>query len=327
MKRFSFFQILVGLLVSVLFLVLLAQRIELSALKTEIGNITPIWLLFAVLFLGLDYALRIKRWQLLLSVSNPAIEYRQCASPLLASYALNNLMPFRIGDAFRVVAIQSASDVALGRITVTLIFERILDFVCLILVLLVSSSVLSMSNRAIFGTDYLSRLLENSSDYFVPGMLILIAGIVVIYVLWRRVGAFDQFLVDIATGVREFNRPSLWISLLSYSMAVWILEGMVFLATAISLTNSFPVLANWYALGVGSLSTLLPSAPGYVGTFDYFTSLAYVQAGFAEEAAIAIAIAVHLVLWIPITMVGCILLVWILPESYRHTIRQLKSTN
>jgi hypothetical protein len=49
---------------------------------------------------------------------------------------------------------------------------------------------------------------------------------------------------------------------------------------------------------------LLPSSPGYVGTFDYFASLALTAYGAPVAGAAAFAVVTHLMLWAPVTVAG-----------------------
>lgn len=71
-----------------------------------------------------------------------------------------------------------------------------------------------------------------------------------------------------------------------------------------------PVVASpagaWLAMPIGSLSTIIPSAPGSLGTFDYFVMEAMKLDGNSINAAASYAFVVHLVLWIPSTIAGVI---------------------
>ncbi|HSC81948.1 MAG TPA: lysylphosphatidylglycerol synthase domain-containing protein, partial [Chitinolyticbacter sp.] len=57
-------------------------------------------------------------------------------------------------------------------------------------------------------------------------------------------------------------------------------------------------------LPVGTLATLIPSTPGYVGTFDYFTVRAMTALGNGQVVATAYALLVHALLWLPPTLAG-----------------------
>ena len=55
---------------------------------------------------------------------------------------------------------------------------------------------------------------------------------------------------------------------------------------------------------MATLATLIPSTPGYIGTFDYFMTWAMIQLGNAPSPAAAAAFLVHTLLWLPPTIVG-----------------------
>ena len=100
-----------------------------------------------------------------------------------------------------------------------------------------------------------------------------------------------------------FRKPALGLKLVALSVVIWTLEGAVFATVANGLAIATD-LGPWFALSTGTLGTLLPSSPGYIGTFDYFTMLGLVAFGTNNDLATAFAFIVHLVLWLPLTLVG-----------------------
>jgi glycosyltransferase 2 family protein len=52
------------------------------------------------------------------------------------------------------------------------------------------------------------------------------------------------------------------------------------------------------------LGVIVPSAPGYVGNFEYFTVLGLALFGIAQETAFAYALLAHICQFIPIAAVG-----------------------
>jgi hypothetical protein len=57
-------------------------------------------------------------------------------------------------------------------------------------------------------------------------------------------------------------------------------------------------------MSTGTLATLLPSSPGYVGTFDYFAMQGIIAYGAAKEPAAAFTLLAHILMWLPLTVVG-----------------------
>jgi hypothetical protein len=56
--------------------------------------------------------------------------------------------------------------------------------------------------------------------------------------------------------------------------------------------------------GVVNLATTLPSAPGYVGTFDAPGIAVLVLYNVQEELAAAYTLVLHAALWLPVTLLG-----------------------
>lgn len=96
----------------------------------------------------------------------------------------------------------------------------------------------------------------------------------------------------------------LLVRLLFFSAAAWLAEGLVFWSAAQAISGISEPAGAWVALPVATFATLIPSTPGYLGTFDYFAARTMVEFGNAEPAAAAFAVLVHVLLWLPPTLIG-----------------------
>jgi hypothetical protein len=72
--------------------------------------------------------------------------------------------------------------------------------------------------------------------------------------------------------------------------------------------HAFPFKVSFFTLmlmnGIVNLATTIPSAPGYVGTFDA-PGIAVLQAyGVPKATAAAYTLSLHIALWFPITALG-----------------------
>jgi hypothetical protein len=94
------------------------------------------------------------------------------------------------------------------------------------------------------------------------------------------------------------------VRLVIWSVAAWLAEGCVFWCAALAISSIPAPEAGWLALPVGTLATLIPSTPGYVGTFDYFTVRAMTVLGNDQVVSTAYAFLVHSLLWFPPTLIG-----------------------
>jgi hypothetical protein len=84
----------------------------------------------------------------------------------------------------------------------------------------------------------------------------------------------------------------------------WLIETVkywfVMRAFAIDLTFVDLMLVN----GVANLFTIIPSGPGYVGTFDAAGIGILIALGLRQDIATAYTLVLHAVLWLPVTLLG-----------------------
>ena len=126
-----------GLIFASLFAWLVLRRLNFAEVGRAIATIHWPVLVLAVLALALGYSVRIIRWWLMLRASDPALPLVACVRPLLISVAVNNVIPFRAGDALRVVGFRKQLAATPVRVFATLVAERVLDLTVLLAVFLV----------------------------------------------------------------------------------------------------------------------------------------------------------------------------------------------
>ena len=121
---------------------------------------------------------------------------------------------------------------------------------------------------------------------------------------WSRPA--QKYVTQFLSALDVLRTPRLSLGLLALSVLAWICEGGVFALVAYGLNFSGDTIAPWFAAATGTLATLIPSSPGYVGTFDFFTMQALIAYGASASVAGAFAVVVHTVLWLPLTIAGLV---------------------
>jgi hypothetical protein len=88
------------------------------------------------------------------------------------------------------------------------------------------------------------------------------------------------------------------------SVVIWLLETVKYWFVM----QAFDFQVSFFALmlmnGVVNLATTLPSAPGYVGTFDAPGIEVLVLYGVRDAIATAYTLVLHAALWLPVTLLG-----------------------
>jgi glycosyltransferase 2 family protein len=299
-----------GLAVAGLFVALLARRVAWAGVRHALAGASPWPLVLGLAALTCDMAARITRWWLMLRAVEPDLPLASCVRPFLGSLSLNNTMPLRAGDIVRVVGFRRTLRAPVAHVAGTLVLERMLDLLVLLAILLAGVA----GNRGAFPRPFLvAARAAGALTLAVLLALTLCPGPITGLLRRGMAKAFDgrswlpgvtRAVDQVAAALALLRSPARAARLVGLSVAAWLLEGAVFACAAWSLHLGVPWQAPWLALGAGTLATLLPSSPGYVGTFDYFASLGLIAYGAPAEGAAAFALVTHLLLWVPVTVVG-----------------------
>ena len=311
MKVTQVAQLTLGVLFAAFFIWLIARQIDPAELVGALRNTKPIWIIAALGAFCCGYLCRIARWRKMLLQDNPLLSFKDCAGPLLASFAINNVLPFRSGDMMRTFAFNRQLGTSSGIVLASLFVERLLD---LLMVLLILGSALAMFHLNFERFAGIGSIMLFTLSLLIV-LVLLFPGMFtpLVRVLNRLlIKLFPKFGTKIATEINKglnslvhLAKKSTMLILLLWSSAAWLSEGTVFWCVAMALhpVISTPA-AGWLALPVGTLATLIPSTPGYIGTFDYFTIKAMTALANTTAISTAYALLVHALLWIPPTLTG-----------------------
>jgi glycosyltransferase 2 family protein len=303
-----------GAALGVGFALLLARGVDWADVGQLLAGASPGALMLGVTALGAGMLVRITRWWWMLRAFDPALPLASCARPFLVSLALNNTLPLRAGDVVRIFGFGRVLRAPAARVLGTVMLERLLD----LMVLLLFFGLAVVGAAGVFPRGFLvaaagAGVVGGTALLLLIGAPAMVARALeslvrLVGTRWPRlrpVQPLARQLVD-ALGLLADGRRS--AALLALSLTAWMLEGLVFVASAAALDIVHPWPAPWLALAAATLSTLLPGTPGYVGTFDYFATLGLVAYGVNGNAAAAVAVLVHVLLWLPVTVTGLALL-------------------
>jgi len=110
----------------------------------------------------------------------------------------------------------------------------------------------------------------------------------------------DNFLSGLI--IVNHKRNIFWAFI--FSLIVWSVEASTYYVVSLSFNIDLPAYVFLLTVVIVNIGILIPSAPGYVGAFEFFciSSLAIFTIG--KSIALSYAIVLHAVLFIPITVIG-----------------------
>ena len=248
-------------------------------------------------------AVRAERWYELLRF-NGAQPRRSDAYGLVAVANFgNNVLPARAGDALRVVLLAPRAQTDPRTVIGTIVAERVLDVVVLVGLFLV------LAYGVLGGIDVPSSGRLAATALIVAGLTALIG--LLAYLLHRRghLRPVLAFLAPMTEATRRLGGRRHGTELLVWTLLVWALEWTAWWLTAQAASLDLGVLEVGYLMGLAATFALIPSGPGYVGTFDAAVVFGVRALGRTGAQALSYLLLLRFVVTVPITLVGLVVLV------------------
>ncbi len=312
MKRWHLW---LGLAVSGGFLYLALRGLHLGEVVAALGQANYWWLVpgVAVYFVGVW--VRAWRWHYLLRPLK-AIPTRTMFPIVTIGYMGNNIYPARAGEVLRAAVLKRREGVPISASLATILVERVYDGVVMLgFVFLNLPRLTEMSGHSGFVGSIRSLALWGSGAFLGALAAFLLAAMFpyraerLLRGIARRLpsGIQEKTLglgLRFLQGLESLRSPREALMVFVTSVIIWLLETGKYWFVM----HAFPFRVDFFTLmlmnGIVNLATTLPSAPGYVGTFDTPGIAVLRAAGVAGEVAAAYTLVLHAALWLPITALG-----------------------
>jgi uncharacterized protein (TIRG00374 family) len=313
MKRWQFW---IGVVISLVFLYLALRGLKLENLGEAIRNANYWWLIPGVTIYFLAVWARAWRWHYLLRPVK--IISTRAMFPIVAiGYMGNNIYPARAGELLRAVVLKRHENVPISASLATIIVERVFDGVVML-----SFVFINLPELARLTSD--SGLVGNIQTVAILGTVAFIGALVVFLLAAMFPEQAEVLITQIVNrlvperfrekllglikkfmgGLESLRSPREALMVFFTSLVIWLLETGKYWFVM----HAFPFQVSFFALmlmnGIVNLATTIPSAPGYVGTFDA-PGIAVLTAYNVNQAiAAAYTLVLHIALWVPITLLG-----------------------
>ena len=304
-------KILLGWLITLYFLFLTLSKLDFLQIISQLHLVNLNWIFGAVIILVVDYALRIIRWWLMFRSTEFKPPFWLCCRFFLIGNALNNFLPLRAGDIYRIVEFSNQSRIPSSTVFATVAVERIFDVSSLLILLYlgISGDVgnIIFSNFPTEIQDAI-KLLTISCFILVLSLLLLPSQIKkMLEFLIKYISIPSKiynFIFSTLVSIQNLLSLSRVTYLIIFSIFVWFIEALAYGAIQSSLSLELPINAMLISNTFATISTLFPSSPGYIGTFHYFAALSLSVFGVSAIVAASFAIVMHSLLWVTVSSFG-----------------------
>lgn len=238
--------------------------------------------------------------------------------PIVAiGYMGNNIYPARAGEVLRAFVLRRKEDVPVSASLATIIVERAFDGIVMLgFVFLNLPELVGLTGESGFIGNIRTLTLIGAGVFLIAVLVFLLMALIpertskILYWFVTRLvpNRFREpvmsFITRFISGLASLRSPADVAMVLVTSIVIWLFETGKYWFVM----QAFPFEVSFFALmlmnGIVNLATTIPSAPGYIGTFDA-PGIAILEA-YQVPGAIAAGytLVLHAALWLPITVLG-----------------------
>ena len=290
-------QAIIGLLISIVGIYWAFHDFAFDEFLETIKSVKYEYVLLACVLIISSVWLRAIRWKYLFK-SEDGVETYSLFRYELIGYFGNNVLPLRLGELLRAYILGKRYSLSKSYIFGTIVLERILDTLTLILLSIILLFIYPLTNLI--------------KSYIYTGMILSVILVILLIILKRMnlVNTERGFIFNISRFFQSFKNleynkiPIIFIlSIFTWSI-YWIDVHLIQYAFGFEMTPAHSLLL----LVVSSLFMAIPSAPGMIGTFH--VGVKYVMlvqfATYTVSEAVSFAIILHAYGYIAYTLLGAI---------------------
>lgn len=313
-----------SLLVSLVFLWFVFRGIDTSRILAGFRNASYLYLVPAIALYFVGVWVRSVRWKVLL---NPiaTLSLRALFPVVVIGYMANDILPARMGEFVRVYVLGQKEQVPRTSALGTIVIERVLDAITMLLLLATAALAVPLNGNIkrvaavavlVLGVGILLLGLVVVLPQFSLRTLSLVTRVLPSTLEARITGISESFI----SGLSVVRSVRTLAGALALSVVAWLFEGSMYFVLAQGFHLSVAPSVILMTLAVANLATLVPAAPGYLGTFEagakaVLSGLAGIPWGIASGYILLL----HAALVVPVSLLG--LYYWSMHHLSLHKVR------
>ncbi len=301
-----------GILISLLCLYLAFRKVDFGEMW-QAARTANYWYMAPVLaIIFLSHYLRSLRWRYLL-VPLSRIDTFSLFSSLMIGYAANLIMPAHLGEFLRAYVLSKKRQIPLSPVFATIVVERIIDIFSLLVLMLLAFFVYPFPEWLV-KSGYIMLACAFGLLAFLVFLKMLtpraiaIVDIVLSPLPEKFAEKIGSVIERFASGIMPLKRWHDYVTVGILSVIIWACYGIVFFFCLHAFDFAKPYNLTWSVslvlLVVTTIAVVVPSSPGYVGTYHYLCQIALAMFGVPAGPALSFATVVHGANFFPALIAG-----------------------
>ncbi len=273
------------------------------------------WFIPAVLVQFVAHWLRAVRWQYFLDKIK-RVSVLRLFNATLIGYMGNTVLPAHLGEVFRANVVANQEKIPTSSTLATLVIERLIDVLSLLVIMVLtivvypfpdwvtkSGYIMFAFTIAFFAFLFLLKQQNPLTVKLLNFGLGLLPNAISV-----KLGEIIYAFID---GINGMKRKSDYLVVFLLSLSIWFFYWVtlycIFIAFNLFEIYDINILASVVLLVITTISVVVPSSPGYVGTYHYLCQLSLGLFGVPSSVGLSFAFAAHGFSLLPTAIVGFIL--------------------
>jgi len=306
-----------GIFISLVFMFLAFRKVDFVQMWSAFKSADYWWFIPALIILFTSHLMRTIRWRyLLLPVKK--VETGVLFSSLMIGYMANIFLPAHLGEFLRAFMVGKKRQVPASAVFGTIVIERIIDVFTLLALMALTMIVFPSFPNWVRKSGYISFAA-------IGGLLVLLIAMkkhreqslriteLVTKLLPEKLRTkISSLLHSFLDGIVPLKNWKHYPIVVVLSILIWACYGAIFQISIYAFNFNHLYALSWTAslvlLVITTISILVPSSPGYVGTYHYLCVLSLGLFQVPKSPALSFAFVVHGISFLPILLLGLILL-------------------
>lgn len=295
MFKKHFLKILAGCVISGILIYFAFRGIDFNATFEAIKSAKLHFLILAAAFACLTYVARSARYYFIILPVKKTRIFENFPYTVLGFF-MNNIIPLRLGEFIRAKITGERLGISRSSALATIVVERILDIFVYVLFFFLIMNFLPFPPfiknsfiicAVVFGLLFIVLLiLSLSGDKAINFLSKIPLPLKIKNIVLSLSNKFIEGLSILK------SKKALILSFI-FSFIVWIIESMALMMAAYSLGIQVSLIGAIFTVIIVGISGIIPTAPGYIGAFEFAGSLALRILGVDENLALACILIYH----------------------------------
>ncbi len=305
MKR----KFIIGIFISLVFLYLAFRKVDFMELWDALKGANYWYILPNMALVMAAMWIRAYRWKFMV---NPIkrVGMGSLFPSVMIGFMANNVLPARLGEFVRAYSLGTKENMSRSATFATIMVERIFDGFALLLILWLS----------LLMYPQLPGWLKRAGNLFLLMNIVTLAFLVLVEakrefalkifnlifrILPSGLSSKAEEIVDkFIDGLKVFRNLTSLLWILACSIFLWIIVGISNYFIFLAFDQHPAVFASFILLGIVSLAVMLPSSPGFVGTFHAACVASFLVLNLNQSVSRPFSIILHASQYIPVTLLG-----------------------